>query len=88
MAGVARNGGVCAEQREAILVILYLLGSNIPALHGVALFAVWTHLAAMDVRMAVCAVLSYICKDGLYVTLNALHFFVKATERILDRGSS
>ena len=40
VAFLAGNGGVSAKQRETILVILYLLGRNIPAFYGVTLFAI------------------------------------------------
>jgi hypothetical protein len=40
VAGVALDSGVGTEKREAVLVILYLLHGDVPALHGVALRAV------------------------------------------------
>jgi hypothetical protein len=83
VAFLARNGGVSAKQRETILVILYLLGRNIPAFYRVTLFAIRTHLPAMNVCVAIGAILSNIGKDRLYVTLNTEHFFVHAAQRIV-----
>jgi len=37
----------------------------------------------MNVCMAIGAILSHIGKDRLYVTLDARHFFMHATERIV-----
>jgi hypothetical protein len=83
VAFLAGNGGVGAKQREAILVIFYLLGRDIPAFHGVTLLAIRTHLPAVNVCVAIGAVLSHIGKDRLYVTLDARHFFMHATKRIV-----
>jgi len=73
------HGGVGAQQREAILVILHLLDGNIPALNGVAPRAVCPHFSLVDVGMAILAIFADIGKDGLDVALHALHFFVHAS---------
>jgi len=71
------------QQRKAILVILYLLNRDIPPLHCMALFTIRPHLAAVDVRVAIRAILSHVREYGLYVTLHAFHFFVHSAERII-----
>jgi hypothetical protein len=73
---------VRAEQREPILVILYLLNCNIPALHRVALRAIRAHLPLVNVRVALFAILADIGEHRLDVALVALHFFVQAPQRI------
>ena len=64
-------------------MIAHLPHRNIPALHGVALRAVRAHLAAMDVCVAISAVLAYVCEYRFHVALGALHFFVHAAQRIV-----
>jgi hypothetical protein len=60
------------------LVIAHLLHRDIPSLYRVALRAVRTHLAAMDVRVAISAVFPDVWENRFYLTLCALHFFVHA----------
>jgi hypothetical protein len=80
---LALHRGVSAQKREAILVILDLLDSNIPTLDGVALGAVRAHLALVHVSVAVLTLLAHVGKDWLYVALRAWHFFVHATQGVL-----
>jgi len=82
VAGIAGDSGVRAEEREAIVVVLHVLGGDIPALHGVALRAIRAHLAAMNVRVTIGAIFPYIGEDRLGVALHALHFFVHAAKRV------
>lgn len=82
VARVALHRSVGTEKREAILVILHLLHGDVPALHGVALRAVWTHLAAVNVGVTIGAVFRHIRKNRLAVTGNALRFFVHAAQGI------
>lgn len=49
-----------ADQREAILMITNRLHRDLPALDGVARFAIRAELAAVEVRMAVRAFLTHI----------------------------
>jgi len=77
---LALHGSVRSQQREAVHVILYLLDGNVPALYRVALLAVRPHLAAVDVLMAVGAILADIGEHRPDVTLHALHFLVHATK--------
>ena len=74
-----------SEEREAVLVIFYLLRGDGPALDGVALLAIRTHLSAMHVSLlvAIRAVPSDILEDRLYVASNALHFLVHSAERVI-----
>lgn len=83
VARLAWNGSVSAEERKAILVIFYLTVDRGPTLDGVALGAVGPHLAAVNVRVAVRAILAGVGEDGLDVALDAGNFLVHATQRIV-----
>jgi hypothetical protein len=80
---LALHSGVRAQQRETILVILYLLNGNIPALHGVALRAIRAHPPLVNVRVALFATLADIGEHRLDVALRAFHFLVQAPQRII-----
>jgi hypothetical protein len=82
MAGITLQGGVRTDQGEPVLVVLYGLDGNIPALDRVALLAIRTHLALVDVGVAIGASGAYIGKDRLGVALRASHVLVHATQRI------
>jgi len=79
---VALYCGVSAQKRKSILVIANLLHRDIPALNGVALRTVRTHLTAVDIGVTIGAILPHIGECGFHVALGALHFFVHAPERI------
>jgi hypothetical protein len=79
----ALHSGVRPQQREAVLVILYLLDGNIPALNRVTLGAVRAHFSLVDVGVAILAILANIGEDRFDVALRALHLFVHAAQRIL-----
>src|SRR5580704_402801 len=83
VAGIAVDRGVGANQWEAIKVLIDLLNRNVPSLHGVALFAVCSHLALVNIGVAVGALRSDIGEDRLDVTLRTSHAFVHAAQRIL-----
>ena len=82
VAVLALHGGVSAEKREAILVILNLLNGIVPTENRVALRAVRAHFPLVNVGVAVLAILADVGKDWLGVALHALHFFVHAAKRI------
>jgi len=80
---LALDRGVSPQEWETILVILYLLDSNIPPEYGVALRAIRAHFALVNVRVTILALLADISEDRLDVALRAFHFFVHASQRIL-----
>lgn len=82
VAGIAVDRGVCAGQRETVVVILNILVRHLPSPHGVALFAIGAQLAAMNVRVTILAVQSDVGEDHLHVTLRARDRSVHATERV------
>lgn len=59
-----------AKQGEAILVIAHGFDRGCPTLHIVALLTLGPHLSAMDVGVAVGALVSDISKDRAGVTLS------------------
>lgn len=78
----ALHRSMSAEQREAVLVIPKLLNSDVPALNGVALGAVGTHLALVNVTVTILAIFPDVGENRFDVALRALHFFVHATEGV------
>ena len=78
MTGIAVDGGVRADQREPIQVLVDLLHGNIPAPDRVALLAIGAHLALVDVGVAVGALRTHIRKNGLDVALRTRHTLVHA----------
>ena len=79
---IALSGRVRAEKREAVLVILDLLNGDIPTVNGVTLGAIRTHLAAMNIGVAIRAIFADIAEYRLDMALRAFHIFVHAAERI------
>jgi hypothetical protein len=82
---VTLHHSVRAKQRESVEVLLDRLIGDIPTGDGVALGAIGPHLTAMNVGVAVRAILPDIRKDRFDVALRAGNFFVHATKRI-SRG--
>ncbi len=71
-----------AQQRKPILMLLNRLHRHIPSHDGVALLAVGAHLAAVDVGMAIGALLAHVGEDRPAVTLRAGDRLVHAAKRI------
>jgi len=82
---VALHHSVSAKQRESVEVLLDRLIRDIPTGDGVALGAIGPHLTAMNVGVAVRAILPDIGKDRFDVALRAGNFFVHAAKGI-SRG--
>lgn len=83
VAGIALHGHVSAQQREAVVMIFYSFGSEVPRLDGVALRAVGAHLAAVNVGVTIGAIFADVGEHGFHVALHAVHFFVLATQGIV-----
>ena len=73
---------VRSEQRETILVILYLLHRNIPPLDGVAIRTIRAHLILVHIDVAVLTIFSHVREDRFHVALAALDFFMHSAQRI------
>ena len=71
MTGVAFDGCMRSSKRKAVVVLLDLLDRDLPSTHGVALFAIGSELALVDVGVAVLATLSHVRKYRLCVALDA-----------------
>lgn len=83
VAVLARYRGMGAQEREAIDVILELLRFDVPAVYGVALLAIGSELAAVDIRVTISAVLADIGEDGVDVAFAAFHFLVHAAQGVM-----
>lgn len=73
---LALHHGVRSEKRKPIEVILNGLNRNLPAQDRVAFGAVGAILAAMNVRVAIGAVLADIGEDRFGVALGAINLFM------------
>lgn len=82
MTGIAIHHGVRAHQWKTVLVILNRLDIGVPALDRVTGLAIRAHLSAMNVRMAIGALRSYIGKDRFGMALRAGHSCVHAAQRV------
>lgn len=83
MAGIARNRGVGAQQRETIEVIAHVGHRNTPAADRVAILAGRTHLASVDVGVTIGAHFPDFGKDRVGMTLAALHALMHSAQREL-----
>ena len=82
MARIAISDGVRADQREPVGVVAHRFQRYHPAVHGMAPLALRSHLAAVNVGMAVGALASDVGEHGVAVALHAGHVFVHATQGI------
>ena len=74
-----------AEQWKPVEMILNGLHRHVPAVHRVALGTIGAELTAMNIRVAVRAVLADIGENGPEVALRAVNFFVHSAKGI-SRG--
>ena len=79
---LAFHDGVRAEQREAVEVIVDGLHGHVPAIDRVALGAVGSVLAAVNVGVTISAVFADVGENRFYVAAYAGNFFVHAAQRI------
>lgn len=71
-----------ANQREAVLMVLDRVYRDLPTLYRVATLAVCAELTAMNVCVAIRALLTYILEDQTGMTFAAAYFFVHAAQGI------
>lgn len=69
---------VPAYQGKAVIVFLYPLGNDVPALHCMTLFTIGTHLAAVNVGMTVRTVRSSVGEYWLGMALGTGNTLVQA----------
>ena len=79
----ALHSRVRSEQREAVLVILHLLDSNVPTLNCVTLRAVRSHLPPMNVLVAIGTILPHVPENRLHMALHTRHLLVQSTQWIV-----
>ena len=82
MAVDALQESMGADQRETILVIAQLLQRDLPAPYGVAAFTVGAELTAMNIRVAIRAMSTYVFEDQVRVALSTGHLLVHSAQRI------
>jgi len=79
----AFDSGVCSDQWKKVIVVADLRLGCEPALDHVALSAIRSELAQMNIRMAIAATLSNIGEDRLHVALGARQVCVPPSKREL-----
>ena len=62
---------VCSQQWEAVVMLLQLIGANVPTLDGMTLGAVRAKLAAVNIGVAVCAIVADVFEYQIGMTLHA-----------------
>ena len=85
MAGNAIDCRMRADQGEAILVCAHCLQRYIPADYRVALLAICAELPAMNVRVAIGTMSTYIAEYQFGMTLDAIDLNVHAPKGITGR---
>jgi hypothetical protein len=82
VAGGAIQRCVGSHQGKAVLVLVDLLGGNLPALYAVALLATGAELTLVDIGMAIGALVTYIRKYRFDVALGTGDSLMQPTQRI------
>ncbi len=72
MAALALQRGMCSEERKSVYMSIGILHDFAPAANAVAFLAVSSELAAMNIRMAIRALLSDSGENQLYMALFAV----------------
>lgn len=82
VAHVAFHHGVRSQQRKSIEVVLDRLHRYIPAGGSMAPGAVGAHLTAVNIRVAIRAILAHVGENGFRVAFRAANFFVHSAKRV------
>jgi hypothetical protein len=63
-------------------MLFQLIGANVPPLDGMALGAIRSELAAVNIGMAAGTIAAYVLEHQIRVALRAGHLFVHASKRV------
>jgi len=80
--GVTIHYGVSTNQREAVLMFVDVVDGDLPAVHPVADVALRSVLPAVQVSMAILALLANVAEDGIKMTFLAGHVDVHPAQGI------
>jgi len=80
---VAIDHRVGTHQRKAVIVLLYISNRNLPAADSVALLAICSQLALVNVSMAILAVFSNVGENRPGMAFGTCNRPVQAAQRIL-----
>ena len=83
MTRIADQSRVRAQQREPIQVTANRAGGNLPSPDGMTILARRAHLAPMEIRMAISALLTDVTKDFFHMAGITRHVLVHASQRVL-----
>jgi hypothetical protein len=84
VAGIAVHGGVRTDQGEAVLMLVDVVDGDLPSGIAMADVALRAVLAAMNVRVTVLALLSYIREDQVGVAIRTPDLDMHAAQRESD----
>ena len=76
VAQLAFHNSVGSQQGKPVEMIYDRLRGDIPSQWSVACGAIRAHLSAVNVRVAIRAILANICEDRFGVAFGAAHFFM------------
>lgn len=82
MAGFAIDRGMGSQQRKPVHVLVDCLHGDLPASHGVAIFAASAKLASVDVCMAGCAFGPHILKNRADMAAGAADLAMHTAQRV------
>ena len=82
VAGIAVDRSMRSGQRKAVVMLLNLLNGDLPSTDGVALLAVRSQLALVNVGVTILANLSNIGENRPDVTFSTTHRLMHAAQRI------
>lgn len=82
MTGAAVQRGVSPQQRKSVLVLVDLLGGNLPTFHAVTLLTIRAELAFMNVGVAIGALVTHVGEYRFDVALRAGHSLMHTSQWI------
>lgn len=83
MTSIAAQRRMRSQQRESIQVAANRAGGNLPSPHSMTILARGSHLAPMEIRMAISALLPNVSKDFFHMAGITRHALVHASQRVL-----
>jgi hypothetical protein len=73
VAGVAVGDGMSADQRKAVLMLVYVVNRNLPAVRAMAEIALRAVFPSMEIGVAILAIAAHIAEHGIDVAFLAPH---------------
>lgn len=80
MARVTLEGCVSAQKRKTVLVLTNRMQRDVPAVYGMTLLALRSHLAAVNVGVTIGALVSHIGKNQACVALGTRNILMESAQ--------